>query len=125
MTLLQLWLATAYPFTVAVLVGLRNRRTAYTGRHRGDGRMSWPDEILTRARTEVSRIRRLKFDDLTAVRYAHNGGVGRYVHLRPAELDAKAERDQALADMGLMLRSPWSTPAVPDEWEAELAEVAT
>jgi len=55
--------------------------------------------------------------DSTVELYAHKGGVGRYAHLRTDELDAKAQRDQALADMGLILRHPWSTPLVDDDWD--------
>jgi len=104
-SLLQLWLATVCVLAVAVAVQRWNRG-GYAGRHRGEGRMSWSDEILTRAVAEMSRIRRLRFDDLTAVEYAHSNGAGRYAHLRTDELDAKAERDRTLYDLGLALRSP-------------------
>lgn len=89
---------------------------AYRGRHRNGHRHTpaehWAAAYETRIGAELGR-------------YLHNGGTGRYVHLRPAELDAKAERDQALADLGLMLRSPWSTPVEPDEWTDELVGSAT
>ena len=112
--LLQLWPATAYPFAVVLLIRLWNARgrRAYVGRHRNGRRRPpaehWAAAYETRIGAELGR-------------YLHSGGAGRYAHLRPAELDAKAERDQALADMGLLLRSPFSTPEVADIWDLEEA----
>jgi hypothetical protein len=77
----------------------RHRR-AYVGRHRR----------VAPLLPEVAPLPELKA-------YNHAAGAGRYAHLRVAELDAKATREQALAERGLTLRSPWGTPAEVDEWE--------
>lgn len=58
--------------------------------------------------------------------YDHHLGVGRYAHLRDAELEATAERALRLAEFHerrhrvdlekLKVRSPYGTPELIDEW---------
>lgn len=50
------------------------------------------------------------------------GGSGCYAHLRPDELDAKADRAKALAEKGIRPVSPWVIPG--DVWESELVGAA-
>jgi hypothetical protein len=101
----QLWLATVYVLAVAVAIQRWNSRgETYVGRHRpGLGAFTyvppdWREEFEGRIAAELRA-------------YRHGSGAGRYAHLRTDELDAKAERDRALTDMGLVLRSPWAETA--------------
>ena len=47
--------------------------------------------------------------------YAHKAGVGRFSHLNPDELDAKADWERKLASRGKTPRSPWLTPETIDQ----------
>jgi len=130
---LLMWLAGAIPATSTLLwlIGRMDRRDQYTGRHRAD-LLSTADivQVGVELRSDVAatldetqEMVLPDFDDSDVDDYRHPLGAGRYAHLRVDELDWKAERDQALADMGLTLRSPWSTPEELDVWADEREQV--
>ncbi|MCI0689297.1 MAG: hypothetical protein L0Y54_18995 [Sporichthyaceae bacterium] len=108
----------------------------YRGRHRPglppSVLSSWQADFETRIAARVAAVHALREPtqdlpipdfDSDVDDYQHAAGAGRYAHLRLAELDWKAERDQALHDMGLILRSPWSTPEELDIWADEREQV--
>lgn len=137
-----------------------NRKAVYAGRHRGAGRTTRREEKAIRNGTVESRHRyathqelRAEFDPKAveaAVReptqempvpdfgsdvddYRHRVGAGRYAHLRPAELDAAADRAQRLAefharrqpvDLAAVRVGPFGAPETADEWIADDMVVA-
>ena len=119
---------------------LRHRQPEYVGRHRTDIQpepaFDWQADFEARIAAAIAEKKALTAAlkeptqemfvpdwDSDEGPYVHSAGAGRYAHLRTEEMDAKALRDQKLADKGLALRSPWMTPVVEDVWADEMASV--
>lgn len=116
--------------------------TRKPGRHRAQGRVSWLREYRLHAQTTASRAHRAAFLSLMVIPEQDEigewiaamhatesdeftgppvGGLGRYAHLRPAELDSTAERFYRLVELGIRPPSPWGTPELDDVWEPAMA----
>jgi len=138
MIALHLWLATGYPFAVALVVAwcnARSRKPEYVGRHREgavvvvEKSFNWQADFEARIAAKLAERKALvaavkektqemvvpDFDSDEGA-YAHRSGAGRYNHLSPDELDAKADWEQLLAAHGLVLRSPY-TSLDADVWD--------
>jgi hypothetical protein len=138
-SLLQLWLATVY--VVAVAVGVNHgpayltrlhAARAYQARHRAGTTPPPLVHWLTAHRDRVTAWLAKPDDAMPMIvpdfdsdlgGYQHGNGAGRYAHLRQDEMDARAVRDQTLADKGLALRSPWGSEEWADVWADEMAGV--